>query len=571
MKRLLATIALIAFVPALIINAQQLTPAQKRNMLYAAWNLVSDYETECTVFDEETANRFKRLFENSNTKIYNDILGYSYENTLSLSDYVYILLEKIYPGTCYVVLKNINHGEPEYEASDLWTMEITFQKEVSYYDNCNEVNYASVEYYSDPKNGKSGDYFITMKIVWNSVTGECKIRSLDGYVDSDKPSLPEGFMIFDVNKVYFKNKEVQNVIVNSFLLYKEKPLTYYMDSSYVFITKEDYLAKRIPFRFTLDDNYSLNFVNYECNLLGMNYTPHRWRLRPHYEQNIVKGAYDLKAADNVSLSSSGFEAGIDFGYIFPTLNNTKKGFFFGIGVASNTLDSKIASMKYSYDAKAAADIDGDTYRRFYEIYDISYKTDFLDLVVPIYFDFDKHMGGYLSFYMDLGVKLYYNIKQETTDFGARYNAWGVYPQYGNLLLNYELLHNQGTGMNGFVKDAKIENIQNLSNLSFGLKPFSLDAFGGVGFRFRLAKRSVFLKNLYFDVGATYQYSTLSFYSNDSQKSVLVNSTNKKSNENEVMMSYTVKDGENVSNISDYIEGFSRSNTFRLKCSLLYRF
>lgn len=573
MKRLLAIITLIVLIPTVRINAQQLAPAPKRDMLYAVWNLINKYERYCAINDEEYKEEFIKLFENSNTKIFNDILSYSYMNSVSLSEYVSIFLEKIYSGTCEVVLKNIDHGEPEYDGINSWTMNITFQKEISYFEDCNNVFFSSVEYYSDPEKKMSGDYFIDMKVVWNSATDSCKIRSLNGYVDSDKPSLEEGFMIFDMNTVYYKNNQIPNSKTNFSLLHNNAPITYNREE-YMILPKEEFHAKRIPFSYPLDDDIGLNLVNYKCNLVGMNYTPRRWRLRPNYGQNIVAGSYELKASsNNVSLTSGGFESGIDFGYVFPSEKNTRWGFFFGVGAASNTINAEMKGMEYVYyTTGGVADVDKDNYYRYYTISNISYRADFLDLVAPLYFDCDIHMGGYISMYLDLGVKLYYNLKQETTDFGAKYKTWGEYPDYGNLILDWERLNKQGIQLNGFVKDGTELEMKDVKmDASFGLNPFSFDVFGGVGLRFRLAKRTTFLKDLFFDAGATYQYSPLPFFYNQSLKNVINNQNLKTTKEANVMMSYTVKDGESVKNISEYIEEFSRSNTIRLRCSLIYRF
>ena len=69
------------------VQAQELTVSQQRIILDEAISTFEDYESYATINDDEIRYAFEQLFTSGNALIYNDLLGVSTKNELSVAEY----------------------------------------------------------------------------------------------------------------------------------------------------------------------------------------------------------------------------------------------------------------------------------------------------------------------------------------------------------------------------------------------------------------------------------------------------------------------------------------------------
>ena len=131
-----------------------------------------------------------------------------------------------------------------------------------------------------------------------------------------------------------------------------------------------------------------------------------------------------------------------------------------------------------------------------------------------------------------------------------YTVQGKYEKYGGLILDHQ------SEINGFVSDETLI----LDNVSTGkFYDYVVDAFVGLGVRVRL------YNSLYFDLGGYYQHSLLKEYNCSGNVSV-----SNPYNISSSPISYTVRDGEQVKDITEFYSGISKKN-FMLNIGLILKF
>lgn len=171
---------------------------------------------------------------------------------------------------------------------------------------------------------------------------------------------------------------------------------------------------------------------------------------------------------------------------------------------------------------------------------------------------DCRVNNYISIYANIGLKAYASYAKEKVNFETHYTAYGVYPQYGNLLINAETF-GSANSINGFINNAHIvrENVNNDI-----LSDYTLDGFAGLGIRGRI------YKDWYLDLGVYYQTNLYENYNCEGDVDVLQNSTTPTSNK--VPMSYLIFQGEKVENITSFISSMRRSALF-LNTGIIWKF
>lgn len=505
--------------------AEGLSQAQRRYLKLDVLRLLESYEDNATVNSDRQQREFLSLFENEQVAVYNDLLGLSASKTLPVSEYVSLMRSKIDPKSPVVYIKNIRYQEPA-QMGNHWIITISFEKEIDYSNQCG-ILFSSSEYYG-------ADHKIETTIAWNPQNRECKIRSLSGSVNSSAEALPENYMIFTRR---FPN--------DSLLLCNNEPIKFnYFNQAF--------LDESSVFSYPKDDDIVLKLVkeSEECNMVSMSYHKKHWRLRPHVDFSM--GDYYQLDTSNEEMenSSSSMGVGLDIGYVFPSSKKLKWGLFTGVGIQKTKIKSEIQTMEFEVKHGSEADEDGDSYMRQYEMNDTRYTMSVNELYVPLYLDLEYRFNKYFSMYMDLGAKGYMCLGNPTTEFSTRYTAQGKYEKYGGLILDHQ------SGINGFVSDEALI----LDNVSTGkFYDYVVDAFVGLGVRVCL------YKSLYFDLGGYYQHSLLKEYNCSGNVSVS-NPYNTLSSP----ISYTVRDGEQVKDITEFYSGISKKN-FMLNIGLMLKF
>lgn len=488
------------------VSAQLQSNAERRKMYRDVLELVNNYEKYAEVSGINKAN-FVRLFRDSSTPIYNDLMGLSDVPYLSVHEYAdFLAADAILPE---VVIRNVSHDTPWY-SNGRWHMHVSFAKELEYMDSCGIFEFSSRKHYGN-------DYQMNALVSWDEKGA--KIDSLMGFIDTEVAPYPINYMIF----------EPRDSRDTTDLLYYGNPIVpeYYDGKAYAILPRES--AK--SFDYSKDKDVHVRLKHDANNIVYMTYRPKRWRMKARYEQALAtydgeNGGFDFKKPLNVEGVfefnndtkdldrkkdwSSSFNhtasmrgLGLDFGYIFPSRGGVKWGFFSGVALRQTNIVTASSTVINFHRKTTTEDEDGDSYlRKYSNVKDLRYETTVNEWYFPIYFDMDMRFSDGFSIYLDFGAKVYWAPKNPITKFSAgNYSVTGSYRKYGD----YEFKENtfgDGYVLNGFENGEKLEEANIYSPLpgyNYGTN-FSVDAFAGLGLRIRL------YKDLYLDLGCNYQYN-----------------------------------------------------------------
>lgn len=527
------------------VEAQTLSLAEKRMLYMDILDAVNSYEEYTSISDNTTQRRFVGLFDDSQMPIYNDLLGISGAETLTVKEYAELMLsEAVAPS---VHIKNIVHGEPQAQGSQ-WLLDVRLEKSLEYTNNC-DVLFSS-------KNHYAADYHLTLTYLWDPQTRSCKIHALQGYIETDASSLPDDYVIFT------HSDERDDA-----LLFDGKKISFnYFQQTFLSGTFDEVKPK---FSYPKDDDMRCILVyedgKEECGMVKMTYTPKHWRVRPHLDFSMGNSLSSDTYSDwNVDKSSSSFDMGVDLGYMFPSGKNVRTGFFFGLAFSKGKLQVKKDNFEYNYNAKGDADVDADDYVRYYTLSDLKYKVSMMDVYVPLYLDMSLSITSRVSAYMDFGAKAYVNLNNSVSDFSTHYSTYGLFPQYDNLKLygdSFDKLPADDPKhftIDGFVTDGKL----GMSDMPNKTVPYtgllSVDAFGALGCRVKV------MTDLFMEMGFSYQRNVLSDVLGTSPKLTDVK------NSSDYPVTYTVAGGEQVFSPAIYFSKMYRS-VAKFNMGVIYRF
>ena len=505
----------------LMLNAQtdeSLTIGKERKFLLNALRLIEKYDNYSDMTDFEEASSFMDLFASDSLMIYNDLLGFSENNTITVRDYATLLVQR--GRSPKIDVKNINHGKV-YSDDENWLVDINFDKSLLYTD-ADGILLSSKEYYG------GADHKIKATIAMNKLTDWVYIKSIDGSIDSDIARLPEKYAA--VQYTSSRDKEVlcngEKMVFNSFdqaLVPANPKFTYSDDDANMTIIKKPGSGEFYSFKFR----------------------PTYWRVKPRVEITIG----DFYNFGEGGKGGKGMSFGVDFGYIFPSSGKIKYGVFSGIACSISTMDLSMGGLDYSYQTTGGvADVDGDDYVRHYKFSGIEQSMKVTDLIIPFYLDLDYRLARAYSIYVQAGLKNYMNLSSKTNNVKAIADIWGVYPQYGDLVIDGPWGDDNSVNYNNFGKDRELNSI---SDMKRPLKSFTIDAFVGIGVRTKLTGR------ILLDVGANYQYGLMNI--NDGADSGA-----------EELVSYTVSGGEKLGSIFNSLEKVHRQS-INLNVGIMYKF
>ena len=521
--------------------------------VFYAMNNLNEYSE---IYDDDSADDFVRMFKEE-AIIYNDLLGLSTADKLTVKEYASILKSKAQEVD--VTYKNISKDSIYRTSDGEWQMVVTFDKEISYFNKCG-IYFSSSSYYKS-------DHKMKATFAWDAKNQKVKIVALDGSMNGARKPLGDEFFVLraDIisNKSQKKTSEeskapqagetfdprLAHVTINNTdsieldSTYNQAIIASSIESTkFKYKNDADVRVKAIP----VDDA--------ECNIYKLKFSPTRWRIKAYTELAIGETYNVEMESDMFEISSKGQEYGLEFGYICPSSAKTKFGIFLGAGLSESELTFGVGEMSYSYTSEnGAADIDGDDYTRYYKISNMAQTITFKDVFVPFYFNFDRRFGKYFSMYLDLGAKAYFNLEADASDFTAKYTTYGKYEKYDNLTLDYR------SGINGFTNNGVL-GAENLIQPTLELEPFSLDAFGRLGFRIALAKW------LLLDCSAGYQMNVIENMTL-SEKTM---QTNMRHDDNAIVKYLASSDTEYVSNLLDYAKSAKRQG-IKLNIGLMFKF
>jgi len=508
-------------VSVLIVNAQtdeSLTIAQERQFLLNALRLIENYDNYSDMTDYEEASNFMDLFASDSMMIYNDLLGLSEKSTISVRDYADLLVRR--GRSPKIDVKNITHGNI-YNDNDNWLVDIHFDKSLLYTDT-DGILLSSKEYY------EGADHKITVSVAMDKISERVYIKSIEGSIDSHIERLPEHYAAVQYTSP--RDKEVlcndKKLVFNSFdqsLVPASPNFTYYDDDANMTVIKKPGTAELYSFKFR----------------------PTHWRVKPRLEIGLGH-FYNFGEGGT---GGKGLNFGVDFGYIFPSSGKIKFGVFSGLACSISSMSFSMGGLDYSYQTSGGvADVDGDDYVRHYKFSSIEQSVKATDLMIPIYLDIDYRIARSYSVYVQVGLKNFMNLSSKTDDVKAIADIWGVYPQYGNLVLDGPWGDDNSIIYNNFGKNRELNSV---SDIKQSLLSYTIDGFIGVGVRIKL------IKSILLDMGANYQYG-------------FMNLNEGVDNSAKELVSYTVTEGEKLRSLFNSLEKVHRQ-TFNVNLGVMYKF
>lgn len=502
--------------------AQGPSLSEERQLNLKAFRLMEAYKTFSTLRNNDAEAQFRQLFRDDDVMLYNDLLGLSKEPELNIDNYIALMHSKVRGPL--VAVKNVRKKGIA-DGGDKWLMTVTFDKEMRYNTDCGAI-LSSTAYYG-------ADYAMEAVIASDKADGRTYIVELRGSIDSAKPRLGDDFMLVQRNDP--RDSDVSNngekIQFNTF--------------DQAFVTP--------PYNFKYydaDANMKVEKAdpNSQCNVYEFTYHPLRWRLKPHIDLSLGSPYSISDKYSGLNTTMSNMEFGLDIGYVIPSKSNFKVGINLGVGMSTGKIGLDIANLNYNYNAPAAADVDGETYQRYYELSGLHQDVKLQHLFVPLYFDFELRFHSYVSAYLRLGAKAYFDMGSKTDGFSGNSTAYGVYSIYDNLVMTSDI-NNFGTEA---LTEAMVEKAE-FNSLSFA-------ALGGAGVRVKI------VGPLSLEAGVTYQMG-ITDVMKPKNGNLLASGSIAPGN---ALVTYTVANGTQARNLANMV-GNIKHNSINLNIGLILKF
>lgn len=519
--------------------AQKMPIGEQRLFNLSIYNAIEDYEKYGDMFDEREARYFKRIFASGDVMVYNDLLGLSLEKSLNVDKYVETLTDNA--DLVDIVIKNVQFG-PVYYDGDIWKVDVTFNKTISYHNN-DGIRLSSTVHYG-------AEYNMSATFAWDRQSKRAKLVAMNGDIDSEEEPLPLEYIA--IERAYVEDKEGNKELDNRDLevLCNDKNLKFIEVYNQAVLP---YTIENTKFVYPYDNDINVKpiLVKDMNSIYYLRYRPTHWRTKLHFESSL-QDHYNIEmATDKFNVTSSSNEFAVDFGYVFPSSTKLKTGLFLGVGAAMNNIKFDSESFDYYTETDGKADIDGDTYTRYYSLKDVKQEFSTLDIVIPFYVDLEYRFSQWFSMYMDLGAKAYLNMEATMEHFEGKYSTYGVYSKYDNLMLD------ERSGINGFTNNGVLSE-ENLVN-ELTPESFSIDAFGSLGFR------ATIVKGLQLNCGVSYQMGLNDYvapYENAVDGSKFLGNA---------LVNYTAADNrENIRNLVEAATSIKRQS-LKLNVGLILKF
>ena len=232
--------------------------------------------------------------------------------------------------------------------------------------------------------------------------------------------------------------------------------------------------------------------------------------------------------------------GIDLG--FNIWEDTKNYFTLNFGLGYNSINLKlgISDFSYNYFALPSADMDSNTYYRYYDINSLEEEISSSYLTIPVYFGYTYNITKRLGFYLNLGVNIGFKAGSNLKSVSGNGYVYGVYPEYGDLKIDEPYLNGFG---NVSFNNAQKQKV-NTSGVTGSL-------LAGLGVDFKVAGP------LWVNLGIKYNLGVNNIFKyEDSIKGGFSNTNSP--------VTYTVAEGEMINPLSNYL---SKSNISSLLLDL----
>ena len=245
-------------------------------------------------------------------------------------------------------------------------------------------------------------------------------------------------------------------------------------------------------------------------------------------------------------SSSSSEFGVDLGWTFWRKQNHNLELNVGLAYSSSKLKLGINNLNYSYLASSDADMDGDSYTRYYELTGLEQNIDLSRFVIPVYVSYAYRCTNWLKLHVDLGLNFGFILSSKISGVSGTGNCYGVYPKYDNLKIEESYLNDFGPQQ----YSADMCSSPETNGLTCSL-------LGGIGAELRI------YGPLSADLSVRYTAAMNNLYKGNITHLTSYSDINSP-------VTYTVKDGTRINSLTNYLTSSKLSN-LGLNISLIYHF
>ena len=271
----------------------------------------------------------------------------------------------------------------------------------------------------------------------------------------------------------------------------------------------------------------------------------RFSLKPHASIGLNKPLNIESELPLTGDKASSNEYGVDFGYAFWQKGGNSLGINVGVNYRQASLKMTATDLSYHYQAPPVADVDGNTYIRYYEVKGMEQKINAGFIEIPVYLDYSYRITDWLGVYADAGVAFGFKCNASMKSVTGNIDTYGVYPEYEDIIIDDPYLNGFGQSS---LTDAQKGNVY--------AKSFMASLKVGAGLEARI------YGPLWFDVGVGYNYSFTNMFDK-------MMSADGKFNAQNAPVTYTVAEGETVAPITGYftnsrLSGLSLNLGFSIK-------
>lgn len=285
-----------------------------------------------------------------------------------------------------------------------------------------------------------------------------------------------------------------------------------------------------------------------CGAMASQATAQNYAVKAYGDIGLGKAMSVTTGLPGMSSKSSSHSFGVDFGYTFWKMgaNSLEANIGIGYRTASATFDT--APMSFSYNAPASADEDGNPYVRHTDLSAMSQKTTLGYFNIPIYLQYQYHITKWLGVHADFGFGLGFRCSGSTGSTSGTATSYGVYPQYGDLVIKADYL-------NGFGEHSLTEAIVG----DTGMKGFSASVMVGAGFEFYV------VEPISIDLGIRYNSGLTDVFTGHYDVAPGMGF-----NAETAPVTYSATEGMQVKSLTDYVSK-SRLNPLSLHIGVNIRF
>lgn len=392
MKRLYIIIYVVILSLSLPAGAQSLSNAERRHINAKVLSHLEEYERLSSLHDEESVEFYKALFVNEDAPVLCDMIGAgSYLNDVSVEEYAGTMTE--HASIITVLIKDVAKGTMRFDG-DVWHVPIRFRKSVSYIDDGGYA-FSTEEYHG-------ADFDMTMMIAYYPEDDMCLIESVQGELQTDR-DFPRGRFLMVNESDRYSERDMRHF---STLKVDDNEIVYNEFGQAVLPSGEPYVDD-----FDVEVGIDTVYQGFNYDVVTFRFKPRKGRIKLRYAYAPLY-AYDVTAPENIESNSAAMELGLDFGKAVSCGRSSKIGFYAGIGVSASRLEfwngSRISYQytQYKYDDSSLKPL------RPYEVkYEIAGEgaretVEYIDLMIPLYFELEHRLGKHVMLSWDLGIKAY---------------------------------------------------------------------------------------------------------------------------------------------------------------------